>query len=165
MQNRSAMKKKKETGRHRSMLDLFLILMLTVCLVGGGVRAYGLRTGESPMEQSLLLELQSNGVDGQTAECVTVGDLLYLQDGTLFGTVREVSSLPLAVTLIANGSSYQGEWELSRRCRIQITVECAGSMRDGMFLLLGKIPMGVGEPLSLIGARSELIYRIQAVNS
>ncbi len=159
------MKKKKETGRHRSMLDLFLILMLTVCLVGGGVRAYGLRTGVTPMEESILIELQSNGVDGQTAECLTVGELLYLQDGTVFGTVKEVKSLPLAVTLIANGSSYQGEWELSRRCRVQITVECAGSMRDGMFLLLGKTPMGVGETISLIGARSELIYRIQKVIS
>ncbi|MBQ9806613.1 MAG: hypothetical protein IJW49_08935 [Clostridia bacterium] len=160
------MRKKKETGRHRSMLDLFLILMLSVCLVGGGVRAYGLRTvASTPIQQSILVELQSDGVDGQSASCLTKGELLYLSDGTVFGTVTEVRSVPLTVTLIANGTSYHGEWDSARRCRIQITVECAGSMKDGMFLFLGKTPLGIGETLSLLGDRSELLYRIQGVIS
>ena len=159
------MKKKTEVGRH-SMLDLFLILVLVVCIVGGGLRIYGLRAWQKvPPLQNLMIELQSDAIDGRAVNSIAAGESLYWQDGAVFGVVRDVQALPLSVTLFSNGEALIGEWDRNRCCRIQVTVECAGTVRDGVFLSGGKKPIGAGETLALIGDRSEIVYRVTRVYS
>lgn len=158
------MRKRSETDKH-SMPDLFLILLFVTVLIGAGARIYGLRVfAEEPLQQPFLIELESPGVDSLLKDCLALGEILYLSDGTPFGSITSIDVLPLREIVFEGGSAYVGEWDTALRCRVKLTLECTGTKRSGLFLAGGKTPIGIGESLTLIGAESELEWRMIRVS-
>ena len=151
---------RKNSEKH-GYLDLFWILFLALVLVGSGIRIYGLRVlANEGAGKSFWVEMESRGVDALSADCIAFGETLYGLDGSVFGRVLEVDTVPLSETIFENGEAFVGEWEVGLQCRIRLRVECTGNMRSGVFLHNGKTPLGIGESFTLVGKKSELSWRV-----
>jgi len=146
------------------MLDLFLILLLLLCVVGMILKDRNLSgSHESEQTQEFVITLCSRAVDASVLECIEVGESVYGKDGQPIGRVLEVASAAQPVTLIRDGKVYVGEWDRQRLCRVQLRVYTQGTVRDGVFLLLGRIPLPLGGTMILKGAYTEMEYQMQKV--
>ena len=151
----------RKNGKRRTVLDLFLLLMLFLCLASGVLQWLDIRNAEGiDREQGVLLEFYSDGISAMTAECLRIGEALYQADGSCFGTLERIERLPLRASLMHDGKEFFGTWELEQKCRLRITVSASGSMHRGSFLYKGKTPLGIGEAIVLRSRGSELEYRL-----
>ena len=159
------MKRKEKSKGSLGLLDLVLLLLLAVGAVALGVRAYTRYTRESVSESATFLAVLDSGeVDPLMADSFAVGERLYLQNGSLFGKIMEIEKVPLSITLFSNGTAYTGAWDPSVRCRLHITVQCTGVLRNGSLLIGGKQPLGIGETVVPIGYRSEQSFRLLRIS-
>ena len=153
--------KKDGVTQKGTMLDLFLVLLLFLCVAGGVFRWIDMKSSQAPkVEQQFLLEFYSDGIDSMIVDCLQEGEVLYQNDGSTVGILVGVKQVPLSVSLISGGEEVAGTWGSDRKCRIHITARCDGTVRDGMLLLGGKTPLGIGEKIILRSRGSELYYRL-----
>ena len=158
------MKQNEKATRRGSMLDLFLILLALLCLCGLIGRWYLLsRAPDTGELASARVLLYADRADPLTAACLAEGDLLYREDGSLFGSVRTVQALPQPLFLIADGTAYSGTWDTEQTCRLQVEVLVEGRLSEGRFLHGGRIPLSRGELLRLYSSRVDLTFRAISV--
>lgn len=151
---------RKKSEKH-SHLDLFLILLAALVLIGSLVCIYGMRAFAAPSEQaSFAVTLESRGIDALASNGLSVGESLFLADGSVLGNVAAIERFPMTETVFENGIAYTGEWDTDVRCCLRIRAVCRGTRREGVWLLEGKTPLGIGEILTLIGKKSEMDWRI-----
>ena len=141
--------------RNGSILDLFLIFLFLLCILGLLLRWHETQGEESNLSLSpYTLSVQMSGVSPGTVDCVEEGDALYTASGELFGYVREVLAEPAAVTLIADGEAWSGAWDPSILNDLTMEIEVMGVWREDVLLHGGRMPIAVGQTLSL---RSEAV--------
>ena len=88
-----------------SILDLFLIFLVLLCAVGGLLRWRQLRVGEGmTVTSAYTVTAVAQQVDPRVAECVSVGEPVYLENGTFFGKVTAKSNQPSRVSLLSDGA-------------------------------------------------------------
>lgn len=150
-----------ERGMRRgSILDLFLVFLLLLCILGAVLRwERQSRDRDLPLEQ-YRLTLQTVELARESADCLAVGDTLYAESGEPIGEVISLELMPARVTVPSLGAYYQGEWPLSERCVLRFDVAVSGRMRDGVLLYLGRTPMAVGTPQQLFSERVRLQTRV-----
>lgn len=141
--------------RNGSILDLFLIFLFLLCILGLLLRWHETQGEESNLSLSpYTLSARMSGVAPQTVDCVKEGGALYTASGELFGYVRGVLAEPAAVTLIADGEAWSGTWDPSVLNDLTLEIEVMGVWREEILLHGGRVPIAVGQMLSL---RSETV--------
>lgn len=160
------MKQNQKTKRRGSILDLFLILLFLLCIVGAWIRWQELVWhGVGKSETTVEMIAQSDGVDTRILSCLSAGERLYTASGELFGTVRLVEGKPHSVILLEDGAFVQGEWDISRQCRLEIHAMLTGAWRDSVFLREGRYPIAVGQSVVLYTECAELHLKIVKIMS
>ena len=148
------------------MLDVFLTVLLLLCIVGVILRDEALnKISKDVSYRDCVITVRSSSVDAAVFSCVEEGETLYDRDGALIGTVQSTEKLPYSVTLTEDGTVYEGAWDSERICRIQLRVLCKGTVRDGILLLGGRIPLAVGSTVSFRGSRTELEYQLLKIEA
>ena len=156
------MKKEADAGERRgSILDLFFIFLFLLCIVGALLRWQELhRENTDIVLERFLLTAESEAVDARISECLTEGEILYTASGELFGKVRAVEAKPVQVTLLADGTYYSGSWDAEKRCRIEVEIEVEGVKNGEVLLRNGRIPLTVGQSVSLYSERTALTLKL-----
>lgn len=149
-------------GRRGSVLDLFLVLLLSFCLVGAILRHRekrdeGLDNAISPY----LVTAVATDIPRETAECLGAGEVLYTVEGEKYGVVTSVESHPARWRVISNGVWYEGDWPEEERCDLTVTVELQGSESGGALLRQGRWPLLTGQRTVLYSNRGQWSLEIR----
>ena len=147
-----------------SILDLFLIFLFLLCIVGGLLRLRELRVQNTPVAtQPYTLTVVVSRIDPQTADCVEVGEQVYTESGTLFGSVSAKEILPARVTLTDGGAYVVGQWDAEIFVELTLEIEVEAMQNGHAILHQATTPLSVGESLTLCGERTALrvsLYKI-----
>ena len=125
---------KKKTRKRSSPLDVFTAFVLVLCVAGLIVRAVigkdGVLPSGAPDTAQYEVEFSITDVKKSLAESVSEGDVLYTEDGEVFGKIdRVISVLPSG-----SGDDPAGEpWE------VRAIAVCEGYFAEYGFLVNGKI--------------------------
>ena len=145
--------------RRLGAIDLLAIAVILLSAVGLILRMQILNAAEEGGEICTVV-LCARSVWEETVDCVEVGEVLTLADGTEFGTVREVAAPPAVWRTLQDGVLLEGEWASGRRRDLTLTLTVQGRRDGDGFLLDGRRAVLVGEALSLYGARSAISYTV-----
>ena len=146
----------KTQEKRGSILDLFLIFLLLLCILGALLRWDSLRKDARLPLTQYTLTIDTETLARESAECLTVGEQLYTASGEAFGEVTALEYLPAEVTLSSLGHYYRGAWDRTERCVLRVRVTIEANLRDGVLLYRGKTPLAVGAPLELYSERMRL---------
>lgn len=150
------MRKGKRTSSERwSVLDVLLVLLLLCSLATVGLRAQRLRIAQDIPQRAEVL-LMAEGVRGEIAQGILVGERLYTVDGTFYGTVTQARTKGSAVEIREGGRLYLGEWDPDVWCDLFLTVEVQGRERDGIFYQNGSHAVLSGQRTALYTQRTAL---------
>ena len=145
-----------------SVLDLFLILLFSFCLVGAVLRYRDLRRGEGEDSRApYLITAVVREIPTETAACIEAGEELYTVEGELYGVVRSVSSAPTRWHLVSNGAYYEGVWPEEWVCDLTLTVAVPGSESGGVLLREGRWPLLTGQRTVLYSNRGQWTAEIR----
>ncbi len=150
----------KRSDKRGSILDLFLVFLLLLCLLGVLLRWDGLRRETGEGLSAHVLRMESGVIYRESADCLSAGETLYTASGEAVGEVRSIRILPAPITLQSLGRYYRGEWPIERRCILEIELSVTGRMRDGVLLLDGRVPLAVGSEQTLFSSATQLSLRL-----
>ena len=135
--------------RRANVLDFLILLVLLVAVVAIGYRYYSKgKPSRSDVMTTTEVSFEIQNAVFTLPSYVKAGDILYLDDGTVFGTVVDNSSgddnsalyvMPATViTTDENGNPVRTTYPDSSRVDAQGKLHCVGVMEeDGTFLLDG----------------------------
>ena len=146
--------------RRISVIDLFLLLLLLLSLLGGLLRWQDSRTRSEENMRTYRATLLSEVVFTESADTLAVGEWLFDPSGTPFGRIVAIERVSAPIVLETGSGSVRGEWDISKRCRLRVTVEIEGSARGGVLLLGGTTPFAVGGDRVLFSERMRLEIRL-----
>lgn len=147
--NKSARGGGKSTVRRGNVLDLFILLLLVASIIGIGYRYY---TKTHPARADMLtdaeISFEIKSAVFTLPSYVKAGDVLYFEDGTVFGTVMDNSTEEENTALYVTPATVLTTDENGNYIRITYPdssrVDCMGKLRctgvfeeDGAFLLDG----------------------------
>lgn len=132
------------------LLDAFILAVILLSAVGLIFRVQMLRA-EPLDEAACAVRLEARGIPPEIAICLSRGELLYMADGSVFGTVEAVEKNPARVHILSNGSTYTGEDET--RIDLSVTLTVSGTASEGVFLRAGRHAVLVGDMVTLYGER------------
>ena len=130
---------KKEEARRFSTLDVFVVLLLVLCIAGLVIRLTVGRDGvlpkEAPKQAEYAVSFRIEGQRSSVGEEVSSGAILYTEDGAVFGTVAsQDSTTPAEIfvvdkdgTVVSEYSKTEGD---SSRWDIEGTVAIEGYPGD-----------------------------------
>lgn len=149
-----------------SILDLFLIFLLLLCIVGGLLRLRELRVQNAPVTTAPhTLTVAVARIDPRATDCIAVGELVYSESGELFGRVTAKETLPAKVTLLHEDAYVQGSWDAEIFVELRLSVEVDAVQSGRMLLHHATTPLSVGESFTICTERTELwvtLYKITA---
>ena len=144
---------KRERG---NLLDLFLILLLVFSVIGVGLRQHALQRERQVVEEErYFVTLLLKKVPAEWIDCVSVGETLYLPDGTSFGVLRTLSCRPAQEILSGNGGTQSVLWEDGTFLDVSAVVEVQGQVREGVLLRDGKYALLLWSRQTLYSARAQ----------
>lgn len=147
-----------------SILDLFLIFLLLLCLVGGLLRWRDLRTrGDSVATSPYLVTAVAHQVDPQVADCISVGELLYTESGMYFGRVTAMESSPTRVSLLSDGAYTEGSWDADWFVDLWLEVEIEATDGKQGILHNGRTPYALSERITLYSERTALSVKLYQI--
>ena len=156
---------RREGERGIGVIDLFLLLLLVLCLVGGLLRrqeSFARREEHLERYRAVLI---SEPLLTESADCLKVGEELSELSGTSFGRVVAIERVSAPIMIETGSGSVRGEWDIDVRCRLRVEVEVEGSARGGVLLLGGTLPLGVGGGRVLLSERMRLEVRLLGFSS
>lgn len=155
------MRERDGTKRKGSLLDLFLILLLALCLVGLGLRYSALRqkTDEGELVGYRVV-MTVKGVPSATASCLAEGDALYTISGEQFGILESVVTSPARVRLYSDGVYYDGEWSEDILCDMEVSVTVSGEENGAILLRNGTTAILCGQTLTLCSTLAALPFTV-----
>lgn len=156
---------RREGERRISVIDLFLLLLLVLCLVGGLLRRQDARARREESLERYRAVWISETLLSESADCLAVGEELFDLSGTSFGRVTAIERVTAPLVIETANGTVRGEWEIGERCRLRVEVEMAGSERGGVLLLGGTLPLGVGGARALFSERMRLDVRLLEFSS
>ena len=150
-----------ETNRFR-LTDLFLILLLLLCIAGMIFRHWSIRHNASEQLQSFSVTAVWKNVDNRTAACLQEGDWLYTAAGETFGQIMGAESRPAEVRLTEGGNWYEGAWPDDTRSDVYLTVSVRAKTGEGTLLRGGTHPLSVGQTCQLYSGRAEVLLFVRS---
>ncbi|MBQ1963671.1 MAG: hypothetical protein II369_06090 [Clostridia bacterium] len=139
-----------------NLLDLFLILLLLFSVIGVGLRQHALqREQEELPKEAYCVTLLLKKVPSEWVECVSVGEVLYLSDGTPFGVLRELSCSPARESISTIGGTQSVLWEDGSYLEVSAKVIVQGRIREGVLLREGKYALLLWSRQTLYSTRAE----------
>ncbi len=158
------MKKTREFRPSRiNFLDLCLILLFLFCLLGGLWRRYTLRAAEREAETEFLMLAELADVHPALADCLSVGEDLYLASGEYYGRITGIEVLPAKTWLLSDGVYREAVLDPSKHCRLVLEIGFSGSTSRGVALYEGRISVPLGSYLTLYSERAELAAQVQQI--
>lgn len=155
------MKERNEEGRVRFRLtDLFLILLLLLCIAGMIFRWWSLRHNAAEELQTFVVSAEWREVDNRTVACLHEGDWLYTAAGEAFGQVAFLESLPAEVRLLEGGSWYEGSYPEDTVSDVSLTVYVSARVGEGILLRGGTHALNIGEIYRLYSGQAEVHLRL-----
>ena len=144
-----------------SILDLFLIFLILLCAVGGILRWRQLRMGQGlVVTSSYTVTAVAEQVDPRVTECVSVGELVYLENGTLLGRVRAKSNRQSRTMLLSNGQYTEGFWDADVYVDLWLEIDIEATQRGQTVLLGATTPLSVGTSISVRSERTDLLVKL-----
>lgn len=119
--------------------DLFLLLLLICAISGAILRWLDLRSDGSVTDESGEILLRIEKIPLEVADCLAVGDALYLADATRFGTISNLDQIPARIVLEKDGEFLIGT--LSDAVDLRVTVRVRGIRQGSLFLRDGRFPL------------------------
>jgi len=151
-----------------SILDLFLIFLVLLCAVGGLLRWRQLRAGEGmTVTSAYTVTAVAQQVDPRVTECVSVGEPVYLENGTFFGKVTAKSNQPSRVSLLSDGAYTEGFWDTEMYVDLWLEIEIEATPKEQGILLGATLPLSLGTPVSIRSEKTALLvklYKLSPVN-
>ena len=147
------------------MADLFLLFLFLVCLLGAAVRFYDLKgANNNPETVECTLTLRSDGLPTSVMDCLHAGEMLYREDGGIFGRITEITRLPQEIVLQKGNGYVRGTPDTEVRCVMELRILVKGRHNGVTFLHEGKLPLLVGERITLNSRFTRLslnLYKIE----
>ncbi len=155
------MKKRFFSRRRGSILDLLLILLFLLALFGGLWRWQSGTVDQGADWRTYRVQARMTGIAPAVADCLQLGESLYLASGEYFGRLEDMQRVPTEVQLLSGGVYYSGAWDPADRCDLIVTVSFRGTEnRDGP-LREGRHVILRGERLTLYAAAAALELTVQ----
>ena len=143
--------------RKLGVTDWFLLFLLLLSAVGGLLRRQERRQASDAIETAeYRLLLLSEVIDRTAADCLAEGETLYDAAGQAVGRVSRLQIRAAEIRREAEGKTVTGEWPMEVKCRLLVQIVATGALRDGVFLLNGRIPLPVGSYETLFSQRMRL---------
>ncbi len=150
--------KKKEKGTKRGRLpaaDLFLWLLLLLCIIGVGVRVVAGADGIFSRGEAgeYLISYLITDMRSEYSERFGEGTEFYLEDGTPFGVLSgEAVFTPTREYLENENGEYVVSYSSGNRVDVKGTVRASGAMTERGFMLEKKKYVAVNMPLTVHSA-------------
>lgn len=132
-------------GHRGSVIDVVLIFLLIALASSACLRLID-RHAESNKAQaaSATLVLAVSALPSRVADCLFVGDTLYLPDGTPLGTLEAIEKHPARIMLENNGTFLIGSLE-DTQCDLQLRVRVEGTFNGRTFFVDGRVAFPLGK--------------------
>ena len=151
---------KKTNSRFANFSDLFLILLLLLCVFGTVFRGSTFLQVDGEEQKEFTVLARTDPIDARVAESISKGEGLYTDKGELFGTMLDVAIEGARVALPFEGDFIVGEWPRADRCCLVVSVSIFGTHSGDAVLRQGRSLLSVGQAITLFGERSQLQLRI-----
>lgn len=145
------------------LLDVFIILLIVLSVVGICLRMQALQSGGDNDSFCRVRAVVKN-LPTETADCLTEGESLYTNDGSLYGMVESIETEPARITVYQGDKAYHGVWEDGSTVDLEIWMTLTGSVGEDVFLRDGKHAVLLGEQVLLYGERCALSFLICEVD-
>ncbi len=170
------MKDKGNTGKRGALtpLDVFMILICVICVAGVAVRAIVGRDASvpapKPEQTEYAVSFELTGARADATGYFTAGEVLYTEDGEVFGTVRDqVSVTPAKIfsededgrLVLSYSGADNGDGSL---VDIKGTLTLEGFETDYGFLVGGKLYIAPNYELTLHTSKTTANVRITGIN-
>ncbi|MBS5724829.1 MAG: hypothetical protein KHW59_03485 [Clostridiales bacterium] len=148
------MKKKVKSGKlsQFAAADLFLWLLLLLCVVGIGIRIAAGTDGIFAQGESgeYLISYLVTDVRSEYSDHFSEGMEFYLEDGTPFGVLSgDAVFTPTREYLENENGEYVASYNSSGRVDVKGTARASGVMTDRGFMLEDKMYIAVNMPLTI----------------
>ena len=138
-------------------VDLMLILLLTMSLLSCLLRFFYVDTeSDAATLSTYRMVLRFEGVDAALADCCRVGEAAGISFDERNGVVASVQVQPTKQTVLANGASYEAEWELTRKCTLLVSIDVQALVKDGVLYLDGRHAKALAERVTLCTDRTRM---------
>ena len=149
--------------RQWGLIDGFLIIVLCLSALGLLLRIQ-LRSPSVVEDAQLCTVLLSvRACPSTIRDCIAADEVLYCEDGSAFGRVRDAFVTESRFVLYENGREYVGEWNIDRYCDLTLSVEVGGTYDGEVFLRQGRYAVLVGSDVMLDGARTHMKWGVKEV--
>lgn len=142
------------------IFDFFILLLVFFSVVGfvRRVGAFGAEAREAVSD--FAVELLWESTDAQTADCLAVGETLRNENGTVFGTVKEIRRTPHEAVLYREGREFRKVYPQGTVEDVRLIVSVLGRRSGQILFREDGSALLAGQNLRLYSQRAALALQV-----
>ena len=151
-----------EQANRSRIFDFFLLLLAFFSVVGLVQRLGSFGVDAKEAVSDFPVELLWEAVDARTADCLVDGEILRLENGTAFGTVKEILHTPHEAVIYEEGKEFRKTYPAGTVEDVRLTVTISGRRSNGILLREDGTAVLAGQTITLYSQRAKLVLRVKA---